>query len=433
MDMFEIEGGSPLRGEVTVSGAKNAALPIMAASLLTREPVTLHRVPRVRDVDTMIRMLRVLGVRSEWVGPNSLTLQIQDDEPTTAPYELVRTMRASICVLGPLVARRHRARVAHPGGCVIGVRPIDLHMKALRDLGATVHVEHGDVIAESVQLVGNQVYLSGPRGSTVLGTANCLCAAVLAEGETIIEDAACEPEICQLAEFLNLMGARISAIGSKRLHIEGVEELHGAEIEIIPDRIEAGTFMAAATVSRGNVLVRGARREHLGAVIEILRQIGAQVIPENDGLRVIGPDRCHPVDVVTGPFPALPTDLQAQLTAVLCLADGISVVTERVYPDRFMHVAELNRMGARIRKEAESAIVEGVERLSGAPVTASDLRASAALVLAGLVAQGSTRVHRVYHIDRGYERIEEKLESLGARIRRVHDDTSLGAPDSDAS
>jgi len=431
--MFEIEGGSPLRGEVTVSGAKNAALPIMAASLLTREPVTLHRVPRVRDVDTMIRMLRVLGVRSEWVGPNSLTLRIQDDEPTTAPYELVRTMRASICVLGPLVARRHRARVAHPGGCVIGVRPIDLHMKALRDLGATVYVEHGDVIAESVQLVGNQVYLSGPRGSTVLGTANCLCAAVLAEGETIIEDAACEPEICQLAEFLNLMGARISAIGSKRLHIEGVEELHGAEIEIIPDRIEAGTFMAAATVSRGNVLVRGARREHLGAVIEILRQIGAQVIPENDGLRVIGPDRCHPVDVVTGPFPALPTDLQAQLTAVLCLADGISVVTERVYPDRFMHVAELNRMGARIRKEAESAIVEGVERLSGAPVTASDLRASAALVLAGLVAQGSTRVHRVYHIDRGYERIEEKLESLGARIRRVHDDTSLGAPDSDAS
>jgi len=429
MDMFEIEGSQALRGYVTLSGAKNAALPIMAASLLTRDPITLHNVPRVRDVETMLRMLKVLGVRSEWSEPNTLTLQIEDDKPTTAPYELVRTMRASICVLGPLVARRHRARVAHPGGCVIGVRPIDLHLKALRKLGATVLVEHGDVLAEAVRLFGNQVYLSGPRGSTVLGTANCLCAAALAEGETVIEDAACEPEICQLAEFLNSMGARISHIGSKRLYIQGVEELHGADVEIIPDRIEAGTFMAAAAITRGNILVRGARREHLGAVIEILRHIGAEIIPENDGLRVIGPDRCHPVDLVTGPFPALPTDIQAQLTALLCLADGISVVTERVYPDRFMHVAELNRMGARIRKEAESAIVEGVENLSGAPVTASDLRASAALVLAGLVAQGKTRVHRVYHIDRGYEHIEQKLESLGARIRRVPDTTSLGAPE----
>jgi len=281
-----------------------------------------------------------------------------------------------------------------------------------------VDVEHGDVIAEAAHLFGNEIYLGGPRGSSVLGPANVLSAAVLAEGETIIEDAACEPEICELANFLNLMGANISNIGGKRLVIKGVEELHGAEFTIPPDRIEAGTFMVAAAVTRGNVLIKDFRREHLGAVLDAFRNIGVEMIPEGNNLRVIGSGKFRYVDLFTGPFPALPTDLQAQMVVMLALADGISVVTERIYPDRFMHVAELNRMRANIRKEGASAIVQGVEYLSGAPVMASDLRASAALVIAGLVARGTTIVNRVYHIDRGYEHIEEKLAALGAQIER---------------
>lgn len=418
MDSFRIEGGQALRGEVQLSGAKNAALPIMAAAVLTREKVLLHNVPRLRDIDSMIKLLNVLGVRTEWVAENSIELQTTDERPTTAPYDLVRTMRASICVLGPLLARRRCARVAKPGGCVIGVRPINLHIKGLRALGANVEVEHGDVIAEAVQLFGSEMYLGGPNGSTVLGTANVLCAAVLAEGETVIENAACEPEIVALAEFLNLMGANIRDIRTKRMVINGVDELHGGEFTIPPDRIEAGTFMVAAAITEGNILIRDVRREHLGAVLDALTFIGVELIPEPDGLRVIGKPTINPMDLATGPFPALPTDLQAQLMALLSLADGISVITERIYPDRFMHVAELSRMRANIRKEGASAIVQGVDYLSGAPVMASDLRASAALVLAGLVAQGATVVNRVYHIDRGYERIEQKLAQLGARIER---------------
>ena len=433
MDSFVIEGGQSLHGEVALSGAKNAALPIMAASILARGPVTLHNVPRLRDVNTMIRILDGLGVAVAWRGPNVLQLEVVDEGCTTAPYDLVNTMRASICVLGPLLARRRRAKVAHPGGCVIGVRPINLHIKGLHALGASVKVKHGNVIAKCrkfmgrppVELLGDEIYLGGPNGSTVLGTANVMCAAALAQGKTVIENAACEPEIMALARFLNRMGAKISEIGAKRLVIEGVDELHGTEFTIPPDRIEAGTFMVAAALTRGNILVKDVRREHLGAVLDALRDIGVEMIPEGSDLRVIGPEVFRHVDMVTGPFPALPTDMQAQMTALLCLADGISVVTERIYPDRFMHVAELSRMAANIRKEGASAIIQGVEKLSGAPVMASDLRASAALVLAGLVAEGTTRVSRVYHIDRGYERIEEKLASLGARITRVSDDRPI--------
>ncbi len=430
MDNFEIQGGVQLHGEVTLSGSKNAALPMMAASLLAHGKVRLKRVPHLTDIESMIRILRGLGVAVEWCGPDSLELEVQDESRTTAPYDLVRKMRASICVLGPLLAKRRKARVAHPGGCIIGVRPIDLHIKGLKALGAEAEIEHGDVIAHAVKLFGDEIYLGGPNGSTVLGTANVMCAATLAEGQTIIEDAACEPEVTELARFLNMMGARISDIGTKRLVIDGVEQLHGAEYEIPPDRIEAGTFMVAAALSRGNVLVRGARREHMGAVLDVLRNIGVVLIPEKDGYRAIGPETFHALDLTTGPFPALPTDVQAQLTTLLCLADGISIVTERIFPDRFMHVAELNRMRANIRKEGASAIIVGVDYLSGAPVMASDLRASAALVLAGLVARGTTTVSRVYHIDRGYERIEQKLAALGARIRRiqVQEDSEAASP-----
>ena len=423
MDSFVIEGGRVLHGEVTLSGAKNAALPIMAASILAHGKVTLHEVPRLRDIETMIKILTKLGVRTEWIGENSIELEVVDEKCSAAPYKLVKTMRASICVLGPLLARRGCARVAHPGGCVIGVRPINLHIKGLRALRASVNVKHGDVIAEAVHLFGDEIYLGGPNGSTVLGTANVLCAAVLAEGHTIIENAACEPEIVELARFLNKMGANISEIGSKRLEIEGVEELHGTEFTIPPDRIEAGTFMVAGALTRGNILIKDARREHLGAVYDALRRIGVEIIHESNGIRVTGPKQFHHVDLVTGPYPALPTDMQAQIMTMLCLANGISVVTERIYPDRFMHVAELSRMAANIRKEGATAIIQGVDHLSGAPVMASDLRASAALVLAGLVARGTTTVNRVYHIDRGYERIEEKLAALGAHIQRVPEES----------
>jgi UDP-N-acetylglucosamine 1-carboxyvinyltransferase len=423
MESFEIEGGVTLHGEVRLSGAKNAALPIMAAAILTRGKLKLRRVPHLRDIETMIRVLRKLGVAAEWSGTDAVELQARDEASAIAPYDLVKTMRASICVLGPLLARRGWARVALPGGCAIGTRPVDLHLKGMRALGAEVTVEHGDVIGDAPKLHGNELYLGGPNGSTVLGTTNVLCAATLASGTTVIEDAACEPEVTELARLLNLMGARVSGIGTKRLMVEGVKELNGAEFDLPPDRIEAGTFMVGAALTRGNVLIRDARRADLGAVIDALRNIGVDVIQETEGIRVIGPDRFQPVDLTTGAFPGMPTDMQAQFMALLCLADGISVVTERIFPDRFMHIAELNRMAANIRKEGASAIIVGVPSLSGAPVMASDLRASAGLVLAGMVARGKTTISRIYHIDRGYERIEEKLISLGARIRRLQDKT----------
>jgi UDP-N-acetylglucosamine 1-carboxyvinyltransferase len=421
MTCLEIEGGVPLHGEVELSGAKNAALPLMAAAILTRGKVVLHRVPHLADIETMIKVLGKLRVAAEWSGANTLEIQVEDEANAVAPYDLVRQMRASICVLGPLLARRGWARVALPGGCAIGPRPVDLHLKGMTALGAEVIVEHGDVIGNAAKLIGNEVYLGGPSGSTVLGTANVMCAATLAEGVTVIEDAACEPEIVDLGNLLNRMGAKVSGIGTKRITVDGVEELHGAEFELVPDRIEAGTFMVAAAVTGGNVLVRGARREHLAAVIDAMKNMGVEIIYEKDGLRVAGPERFQQVDLTTGPFPGLPTDMQAQLMVPLCLARGISIFTERIFPDRFMHISELNRMRANIRKEGCSAIIVGVKYLSGAPVMASDLRASAGLVIAGLVARDKTTISRVYHIDRGYERIEEKLAGLGARIRRVTD------------
>jgi UDP-N-acetylglucosamine 1-carboxyvinyltransferase len=418
LEKLVIEGGAPLRGTIRISGAKNAALPIMAAAVLTEEPVTLKGVPRLRDVATLAGILAELGVRVERAG-ELLRLETINGDLVDAPYHMVRKMRASICVLGPLLAKRGKARVALPGGCVIGVRPVDLHIKGLQALGADIEVKHGDIIASADRLRGADIYLGGAFGSTVLGTANVMCAAVLAEGKTVIEGAACEPELADLADFLNALGAKISGQGTPRLEIEGVETLHGAEYEVIPDRIEAATIMIAAAATRGSVKIENARLDHLRAAVDKLKEIGVEIEPAGGVVRVKASDRPSATDVVTLPYPGVPTDLQAQFMAFLALADGISVITEKIFPDRFMHVAELNRMGARIRKEGPSAVVSGVKELSGAPVMASDLRASAALVIAALSARGITEINRIYHIDRGYEQIEKKLNALGASIKRV--------------
>jgi len=431
MEALRIEGGARLSGEVTVNGSKNAALPMMAASLLTREKVTLHNVPQLMDVDTMTLILLELGVRPLWVDDHTLELQVEDEKRTAASFDLVRQMRASICVMGPLLARRKRAQVPLPGGCVIGVRPVDLHIKGLRALGARVDTERGDLVAEAEELRGDEMYLGGLYGSTVLGTCNVLMAAVLAQGVTVIDDAACEPEVQELCHMLNRMGARVSGIGTKRLVIEGVKDLHGVEHAVIPDRIEAATLLAAGAITRGDVLVRGCRRDHVGAVLDAFARMGVQVKPEGeDALRVRAPGGFRATDLATLPYPGLPTDVQAQMMALLSLADGVSLLTERVFPDRFMHVAELNRLGANIRKENATAIIVGAERLSGAQVTATDLRASAALVVAGLAATHATTVLQVHHLDRGYERIERRLEPLGAKIVRIYYDERPRLPSS---
>ncbi|MCZ6601764.1 MAG: UDP-N-acetylglucosamine 1-carboxyvinyltransferase [Planctomycetota bacterium] len=418
MDKFVIEGGRPLKGVVQVRGAKNAALPILAATLLAEGKCRFRNVPDLRDIKTLLRILQELGAEIGRGADGTLEIEMVYERNVTATYELVSKMRASFCVLGPLLARRGQARVSLPGGCVIGNRPIDLHLKGLRALGAEIEVRHGYVEAKCKRLEGGEVYLGGHSGSTVLGTANVMMAATLAEGETTIVNAAGEPEIQDLAGFLVKMGAKIDGAGSSTMRITGVERLHGVEYSVIPDRVEAGTFLVAGAITGGDVTVRGASAEHLSAVIDTLKEVGVSLENTDDGIRVKGPSTLKAVDVTTLPYPGFPTDIQAQLMVLLSVANGISVITEKIYPDRFMHVAELNRLGAQIRKEGPSAIVLGVKNLSGAPVMASDLRASAALVLAGLRAKGTTEVHRVYHIDRGYERIEERLESLGARIRR---------------
>ncbi|MCZ6690395.1 MAG: UDP-N-acetylglucosamine 1-carboxyvinyltransferase [Planctomycetota bacterium] len=418
MDKFVIEGGRPLKGVVQVGGAKNAALPILAATLLAEGKCRFRNVPDLRDIKTLLRILQELGAEIGRGEDGTLEIEMVYERNVTATYELVSKMRASFCVLGPLLARRGQARVSLPGGCVIGNRPIDLHLKGLRALGAEIEVRHGYVESRCKRLKGGEVYLGGHSGSTVLGTANVMMAATLAEGETTIVNAACEPEIQDLAGFLVKMGGKIEGAGSSQMRITGVERLQGVEYSVIPDRVEAGTFLVAGAITGGDVTVRGASSEHLSAVIDILKEVGVSLEKTDDGIRVKGPSTLKAVDVTTLPYPGFPTDIQAQLMVLLSVANGISVITEKIYPDRFMHVAELNRLGAQIRKEGPSAIVLGVKGLSGAPVMASDLRASAALVLAGLRAKGTTEVHRVYHIDRGYERIEERLESLGARIRR---------------
>lgn len=428
MDMFVVRGGKPLKGRVRVGGAKNAALPIMAASLMADGPVTLYDVPDLVDVRTLSLLLGTLGALSERQADNSLRLEVVDDSPVVADYELVRRMRASICVLGPLLARRGHATVSLPGGCNIGDRPIDLHLKGLKALGADIRIERGYVIATAKRLKGARVFLGGSFGSTVTGTCNVMAAAALADGVTTIESAACEPEVADYGHFLNAMGAKVEGLGTPFLRIEGVERLFGAEHHVIPDRIEAATLLIAAAITHGEVAVENVCTNHLSAVLDKLSDVGVRVgITEDSGgsdrstLHVFPTASLTPTECSALPYPGLPTDVQAQFMALLSRADGISVVTDKVFPDRFMHVAELVRLGASIHREGQSAIINGTDKLHGACVMASDLRASAALVLAAMAAEGESVIRRIYHLDRGYEQLEQRLNSLGADIRRVED------------
>jgi UDP-N-acetylglucosamine 1-carboxyvinyltransferase len=418
VDYFRINGGKRLRGTVEISGAKNAALPIMAASILCEGEVVLRNVPDLIDIRSMEKLLNKLGVSSVHEPGGTLRLKVQDEMNCHADYDLVRQMRASVCVMGPLLSKRGRSQVSLPGGCAIGDRPVNLHILGLQALGAEAELINGDILLKAKRLTGSELFLGGPFGSTVTGTANVMMAAVLAEGRTVIEAAACEPEVADLANFLNACGARITGHGSPRITIDGVKKLTGCEYTIIPDRIEAGTFIIAGAITNGEIRLRNCRLEHLLAMVDRLRLIGVNVEREGDEVVVSSTRRLEPVDITTQPYPGFPTDLQAQTMALLCLADGNSIITEKIYPDRFMHVGELSRLGAKLRKEGPTVIIQGVKRLVGAPVMASDLRASAALVLAGLVAKGETRVNRVYHIDRGYEKVERRLQALGADIER---------------
>lgn len=419
MESLIIKGGVPLHGEVQISGAKNAVLPIMAAALLTEQPCVIRRVPQLSDVRFMGQILTWLGADVKFAGD---TVRIQARRiKGVGDYDLVRKMRGSICIMGPLLARLHRASVSLPGGCVIGARPINLHLKGFEALGAKISIEGGYVNARAKRLVGNAVFLGGRAGPTVLGTANVMMAATLAEGVTVIESAACEPEVVDLANFLNAMGAKIVGAGSPTITITGVRELHGAEHEVIPDRIEAATYAIAAAVTRGEITLRGARPDHMHAVLDKLEAAGVDIRREGGTLTFRRSGKLKPVDVTTMPYAGFPTDVQAQFMVLMTLTPGISIITERIFESRFMHVSELARLGADIELEGPSAIVKGGRPLCGAPVMASDLRASAALVLAGLAARGTTEVKRVYHIDRGYEDIDGKLRRLGARIQRVDD------------
>ncbi len=417
MDNLVIEGGVPLRGTVHVSGAKNAALPILCASLLTDGACTFRNVPALRDIDTTAALLRFMGAEVDCVPP-VVSVRGGAVRKPEAPYELVKQMRASVLVLGPLIARFGRAKVSLPGGCAIGARPIDQHLKGLEAMGATVRLEHGYVNLTCTQLRGATIHLDMP---TVTGTENLMMAAALARGQTQLVGAAREPEVEELARVLNKMGARIDGAGTDVVHIEGVETLHPVDHAIIPDRIEAGTFLIAAAATRGDVLVAGVVPEHVEAVCQKLRASGVRVTPEDGGIRVDA-TQCdlRSVDITTAPYPGYATDMQAQHMALMCSARGTSVITETIFENRFMHVSELVRMGAEIDVRGHAAIVTGVASLEGAQVMATDLRASACLVIAGLVANGETEILRVYHLDRGYERIESKLAPLGARIRRVH-------------
>jgi UDP-N-acetylglucosamine 1-carboxyvinyltransferase len=417
MDKIIIEGGNRLVGEVTAGGAKNAVLPLMAAALLVDGWMTITNVPKLRDIETFKILLNHLGSDIE-PDPASSTLKIRtkDVKAPEAPYELVKTMRASVLVLGPLVARFKRARVSLPGGCAIGARPIDLHLKGLKAMGAEVVIEHGYVTVSAEKLKGAKVYMDTV---TVTGTENLMLAAVHAEGTTILENCALEPEVVCLADALNSMGARITGAGTDTIRIEGVEKLNAVEIRVIPDRIEAGTFMVAAAMTRGNVLIKDCPYDKLDSLNLKLKEAGAEVIEEEGGVRVIGDWPIRSVDVKTLPYPGFPTDMQAQIMAMMTIGSGLSVITETVFENRFMHVGELKRMGADITIDGRCSVVRGVKSLSGAPLMATDLRASASLILAGLVADGKTEVSRIYHLDRGYEKIEDKLRALGAKIDRV--------------
>lgn len=417
MARIEIHGGVPLQGEVWISGAKNAVLPILVASLLGDQPSRINNVPHLQDVTTTMELLGRMGARLSINEHLQIEIDPRSLEHYEAPYELVKTMRASILVLGPLVARFGRARVSLPGGCAIGSRPVDLHLHGLRALGAQVEVRNGNIEARAERLQGARIVLDTV---TVTGTENILMAATLARGTTIIENAAQEPEVVDLAEFLISMGARISGAGSNTITVEGVDGLHGTEYSVLPDRIETGTYLVGCAMTGGRIRCTRARPTHLDAVLEKLREAGAEITTGEDWIEMdMRGRRPHSVDITTAPYPAFPTDMQAQFTALNAIADGAAVITETVFENRFMHVQELQRLGADIRLKGNTAIVRGVPRLTGAPIMATDLRASASLVLAGLVADGVTLVDRVYHIDRGYENIEEKLGALGAHIKRI--------------
>jgi UDP-N-acetylglucosamine 1-carboxyvinyltransferase len=418
VDKLAIEGGVPLQGEVRVSGAKNAALPILCAALLTPEPLTLTNVPELNDVRTMRALLAQMGVNSE-SGDAAVTLSAAQVSWPLAPYEMVKTMRASILALGPLLARCGEARVSLPGGCAIGLRPVDQHLKGLQAMGAEINLDHGYIDARATRLTGVRFAFDVV---TVTGTENLLMAATLADGTTVLENAAREPEVVDLADCLIAMGARVTGAGTDRIVVEGVAALHGARHAVMPDRIETGTFLAAAAAAvgaDGTVVLRGARADTLGAVIDKLTEAGALIVVDGDLIRVSRRGELEAVTLRTAPYPAFPTDMQAQLMALMTVAKGTTVITETIFENRMMHVQELNRLGADIEVEGNTAIVKGVSRLTGATVMATDLRASACLVIAGLIAHGQTVIDRIYHLDRGYERIEAKLSALGARIKRV--------------
>ncbi len=418
LDIFKITGPVSLNGTVTISGSKNAALPTMAATILAPGKNTLFGIPNLSDISVMCKLIENMGCKTA-VDSNTVSIDSASIDRPFGDYEIVRKMRAGVCVLGPLLARCGRAEVSMPGGCAIGYRPVDIHLRGLQELGAKIELKNGYIVAHANSgLKGANIFLGGPFGSSVLATANVLSAAVLAKGKTVIESAACEPEITDLANCLVKMGAKISGIGSPQLIIHGVKHLNPVEYTVIPDRIEAGTFMAAAAITKGKLKLKNCRPEHLMAVIDKLRSMNVAVEENQDGCEVSSNGHIQPTDITTLPYPGFPTDLQAQFMACLCLAKGNSVITEKIFPDRFMHVAELSRMAANLRKEGPHIIVSGVEKLIAAPVMASDLRASAALVLAALAAYGQTTVNRVYHIDRGYEKIEEKLNAVGAKIER---------------
>ena len=424
MDKILVHGGRRLSGSIKISGSKNSSLPILAATLLTREPCVIHGVPDLSDTNYMLQILAHLGAQVERA---SGTVTVTAGKiHSVAPYDVVRKMRASVCVLGPLLGRCKEASVALPGGCVIGDRPIDLHLKGFEALGSAVRVEGGDIKVFAPKLAGAEIDMRGKFGPTVLGTDNVMMAAVLAEGVTVIEGAACEPEVVDLANFLNEMGAKIEGAGTSTISIEGVRELHGTGHRIIPDRIEAGTFAIAAAITGGNLEIEDCCPSHLDEILRQLRQTGVRITQSDDTtLRVEGTPKLHAVSVSTRVYPGFATDMQAQYMALMTQAEGDCEVTETIFENRFMHASELQRLGANVRTQGRSAFLKGPSRLTGARIMASDLRASASLVLAGLVADGETLIDRVYHIDRGYERIEEKLRAVGAKIDRLKDDQSI--------
>ncbi len=417
MYKFVIEGGIPLKGEVVISGSKNAALPILCSSILSDGICRFANIPRLKDIDTIFKLLGILGVEAEMDDENhEVTMDPSGIKAFEAPYELVKSMRASILILGPLLARYKRAKVSLPGGCAIGVRPIDLHLKGLAKMGADIDVSHGYVLAKTSGLKGDRIIFNKP---TVGGTENIMMAATLAKGITIIEGAAREPEIKDLADALNGMGARIEGAGESTIAIEGVDNLSGVEHRVIPDRIEAGTFMAAAAITKGLVEIRGVRLDHMAAVVEKLEEMGVRIMKSGEAsVYVDGSGKLGPIDVETAPYPGFPTDMQAQIMALACVAGGASSITENIFENRFMHVPELMRMGARLEEKGNTVFVRGIDRFQGASVMATDLRASASLVLAGLNARGRTELRRIYHLERGYEDIDRKLKTLGANIER---------------